>query len=89
MKVSVNGVCPKCLKDWTVVVDFKNYAAFKKGNLLAQEAFPELSASERELLITGICEKCWNDIFPPEDEEDEYIPEDLIADYTDATGLEV
>lgn len=79
-KISVNGVCPRCMRSWTVVVDEANYQSFKEGDMLAQEAFPELSAAERELLITGFCDDCWNDIFPPEDEDDENFGADFDID---------
>ena len=32
-----------------------------------QDAFPELSPAQRELLITGTHEKCWDDLFGKED----------------------
>jgi hypothetical protein len=35
-----------------------------------QDAFPRLSASEREFLLTGIDDHKWNQLFPPDDEED-------------------
>lgn len=30
-----------------------------------QAAFPELSAAQREVLISGICGKCWDGLFGP------------------------
>ena len=41
----------------------------QRGELI-QEALPELSADQRELLISGTCPKCWDELFPP-DEWDE------------------
>jgi hypothetical protein len=34
-----------------------------------QEQFPNLAPELREMFISGICPKCWNDLFPPEEEE--------------------
>lgn len=36
---------------------------------LIQNALPNLTDHQRELLLTGYCEPCWAEIFP-EDEED-------------------
>ncbi len=33
---------------------------------LAQNAFPYLSADEREMLISGVCPKCWAKTFGEE-----------------------
>ena len=35
----------------------------------AQKAFPNLTPAQREFIISGITEKEWNEIFPPENEE--------------------
>ena len=34
---------------------------------LIQKIFPELSCSDRELLRSGICGKCWDKLFPEVD----------------------
>lgn len=45
-----------------------------------QNAFPDMSAGDREILISGTHDECWNKLFPPDDEEfDE-------ADYTSCVG---
>lgn len=55
--------CPYCGEIHKVTVEMADYADYNQGKH-AQDAFPYLSASERELLISGICEECWNRIFP-------------------------
>jgi hypothetical protein len=35
-----------------------------------QECFPYLSNGEREMFLSQICDRCWKDIFPNEDEID-------------------
>lgn len=79
-KITIKGICPRCSTGWEVTVDEVNYQSFKEGDMLAQLAFPELTPAERELLITGFCDDCWNDIFPPEDEEDENFGADFDID---------
>jgi len=33
---------------------------------LVQEAFPELTRTQREAMVTGICDPCWKKVFPEE-----------------------
>jgi len=41
------------------MVNKKGYARWKTGEVLIQDALPELSIHDRELLISGTCEHCW------------------------------
>ena len=60
--------CPMCGKTSTIKLDAKKTKLFDAGikayknGALVQNAFPFLTANERELLISGICSKCWNTI---------------------------
>ena len=36
---------------------------------LMQEIFPDLSIGDRELLISGTCDNCWQNLYGSEDEE--------------------
>ena len=51
-------------KSNTMVLDFTmpQYMAWK-GGALAQDAFPQLNADEREFLMTGITPAEWNEAF--------------------------
>lgn len=70
-RMTVGCVCPFCHKRQEVEVDTYKYMLWNVGELLIQDAFPELSSSERELLMTGICNKCWpSDGIEEEFEED-------------------
>lgn len=44
---------------------------FMNGDELIQNIFPQLSAGDREFIMTGITEDEWDSIFPPEEPEDE------------------
>lgn len=57
--------CPFCGKVNSVMVVADDYAAYLEG-MLIQDAFPYLSADERELIMTGICPACWNDMWETE-----------------------
>lgn len=37
---------------------------------LMQEIFPDLSIGDRELLISGTCNTCWQKLYGSEDEEE-------------------
>lgn len=54
----VNTVCPLCTEHNEIEVPEQGYKNWIEGEVI-QRALPELSASEREALITGICDNCW------------------------------
>lgn len=67
-------------------VDFLvGFNRWKTGGRLVQDAFPTLSAEEREFLISGITPREWNQLFPPEDDDDD--AEDTEID--DEMGAEI
>jgi hypothetical protein len=51
--------CPGCGLGARVEVDAEGYAAWRGGELI-HRALPLLSDSERERLITGLCDPCWD-----------------------------
>lgn len=63
-KTQLINRCPFCGKRQSVMVYTKDYKKWARGQLLAQEAFPYLTPNEREIIISGICSKC----FPSEEE---------------------
>lgn len=70
-EVCVVTSCPMCGHANEVEVNEADYWDWDDG-MLAQDAFPYLSADEREMLISGICPTCWNKMFScVNDEEDE------------------
>jgi hypothetical protein len=52
-----------------VEVTEEGYYRWQKGQMV-QDAFPRMSADQIELLVTGTHPKCWESIFP--EEEDDY-----------------
>jgi hypothetical protein len=50
-----------------VDVNFEGFQAWQSGEFI-QDALPELSTDERELLISGICPKCWDVMFPSDED---------------------
>ena len=61
-EVSVVTRCPICGRGNEVEVNEMDYLDWQDG-VLAQVAFPYLSANEREMLISGVCPTCWNNVF--------------------------
>lgn len=57
--------CPCCGKQSVFDVDKdvwrKGEIAYMNGAKI-QDAWPTLSLSQRELLLTGMCDKCWNNM---------------------------
>ena len=68
-RVAVRGPCYQCGAPQEVVVDDAALRKFRAGGF-AQDCFPYLPAAEREFLISGICDKCWNEMFADVEEED-------------------
>jgi predicted RNA-binding Zn-ribbon protein involved in translation (DUF1610 family) len=54
--------CPFCGADHEVEVNFQQYRKWVEGELI-QHAMPELTATEREQLISRMCPKCQVQIF--------------------------
>lgn len=80
MLMLVKTTCPICHCDTYLQVDAEEYARWQAGELI-QVAMPYLDADEREMLISGICPTCWDDMFGDEDEDEEYLPEPDDLDF--------
>ena len=60
--VMLEVVCPICGKLSYVSVNIEDYIAWVNGELI-QNAFPYLSATRREQLISGFCPSCQTKVF--------------------------
>ena len=80
-KITVEVRCPFCGYVSAVCVGAMDYRDWKKGGL-AQNCFPYLAPFEREILISGLCPKCQDDVFGSDDEEEneDYEPADIDND---------
>lgn len=65
--------CPGCKKDASVVVDDAGVKAFRNGALV-QDAFPGLTADQREQIISGYHGPCFDVLFPSEEEPKDKSP---------------
>lgn len=57
--VIISRHCPMCGDYRTIAVDAADWTVYNKGMLL-QNAFPNLSADDREFIKTGLCPICWD-----------------------------
>lgn len=80
-KIAIEVRCPFCGHVSILGVNEEDYIAWGSGKL-AQNCFPYLDDSEREILISGLCFKCQDDVFESDDEEEDedYEPADIDDD---------
>lgn len=95
MKINLEEVtivtrCPFCGKAQFIAVNEADYWDWQDGEL-AQNAFPYLSADQREAIISGICPDCWESMFggynDEEDEEEE--PQDSLDEVLTQFAMDV
>lgn len=58
--------CVVCHTVYTLKVKVDAYLAWKAGALI-QNVMPELHKQDRELLISNICGKCWDEVCYPDE----------------------
>ena len=66
--IRIEITCPFCGTTHFVEVAERDYNNWWSGEL-AQKAFPYLSATEREQLISQVCPSCQENIFGGKDDE--------------------
>lgn len=54
--------CDNCDSETQLLIESEDYKSWKKGRLI-QDAMPYLTIEQRELLISGICGTCFDDMF--------------------------
>ena len=64
--VSLSPVCVKCGTEHHIIVKAKALREYKHGPLI-QRAFPNMSADDREILTSGMCGECFDQMFEEED----------------------
>jgi len=57
--------CLICGNVTEISVEINDYVDWQCGKLV-QDAFPYLKADEREVLVSGICSDCWDNMFGKE-----------------------
>lgn len=59
--VKISRTCIKCASERIIEAPVKGLAEWSHGGLI-QDAMPDLSAEDREMLISGICPSCWEEM---------------------------
>ena len=67
-EITVDVDCQYCDTSHAVKVNPDQYKQWKQG-VFIQDAMPQLSANDRELLMTRTCPACWDKMFPPDEDE--------------------
>lgn len=62
--------CPVCDEKHIMILDEQGYVDWQYGELI-QNAFPSLTVADREVLISGTCDKCFDEMFWVDDEGEE------------------
>ena len=62
MRTNIVMTCTFCRQFHLVEVDLEQLEAWRDGELI-QNAMPDLTLTEREQLISGLCPKCQAEIF--------------------------
>jgi hypothetical protein len=66
--IDIDAKCSSCGR----VVDFElpldGWNAWNRGELI-QRCFPDMDADRREILISGICGTCFEELFKEEDDD--------------------
>lgn len=61
----MTAYCANCGQSRPVSCTEEQYRRWQSGAKI-QDAMPDLPAAERDLLLSGICETCWREIFHEE-----------------------
>ena len=69
------ATCNRCKGQTEMMVNINDYTAWENdrgnsGGLLIQDAMPYLTVDEREVLISGTCGGCFDEMFPEPSESE-------------------
>jgi hypothetical protein len=59
---ALDTTCPICNEPDQAMVDADKYDRWVAGELI-QNVWPEMTTAQREVIKTGVCETCWNEMF--------------------------
>ena len=60
--VTIDITCKECNTNHAIVLDKERYIKWQTGTRI-QFVFPEIDLDTRELLISGICGSCFDNLF--------------------------
>jgi hypothetical protein len=60
--------CPLCFEGGTITVNADQWQKYANGSALVQDAFPDMTPDDREMLISGTHASCWEVLWIDEEE---------------------
>jgi hypothetical protein len=67
--MTISKACVECGNVIEFDVRAEDYDLWKEGYVLVQDALWYITPDKREMLLSGICGDCWNEMFSEENEE--------------------
>lgn len=67
-QIILKVTCNVCNKTYELPVYEEDYNKYMAHECMVQDAFPYLTPGQRELLISGICDSCFDNLFAEEEE---------------------
>ena len=88
MIVNRKYICRFCGKEVTVQAEEEKFSRLDAGAHV-QDVFPDLGVNYRELMISGICGECFDQIFENDDDEDDSASDDefFVSKYDEKTDI--
>lgn len=71
INMNINVQCVHCGNDYVIGVNKDDYLEWKEGHGFIQDKLSYLTKGERELIISGTCDSCWDNMFGSSDDDDE------------------
>ena len=69
--VVVHNICVQCMEEGSFVLTRKQYEELFVEGKYIQDVFTELTADEREFMISGTHAECWNELWNLFDEQEQ------------------
>lgn len=63
-EVRISRKCFRCAGMFEFTVSAEGLRRWREDGVLLQDALPEVSVANRELLLSGTCGTCFQEIFP-------------------------
>lgn len=67
----IDAPCKYCGIVYQIIADRQDVTRWIAGEGYIQDILDYLSPAERELMISGTCDNCWNQMFPEVDNDEE------------------
>ena len=69
---NVERRCIHCGNEVIFLMTKEQYNKWIVENNYVQDVFPHVDKEVREWMISGTHPQCWNEMFPPEEDDEEY-----------------